>query len=323
MNSQKILDFCAFLNAETTKDICFACHVSPDGDTMGSAFALMSLCQKRGRRAFVFVPDVPPQNLSFLTEEFDNTPFEPEVVVAVDVSTPERLGRDFPYKDRVRAVIDHHKHNGFFDVISLVEEDVCATGLIVGEVFRALGVTPDEKEARALYTAVSTDTGRFCHSNTSPEAPAFAGELARLVPGENFGDLNRSLFVQKEASLLRLQGHLLTHADLWEEEGAVFFVLTQALRRRFGLSEDADTGALVDVLRSFAGYDLCILAKEQAEKGVYKLSVRSEGRYSAHRLCESFGGGGHEKAAGCTLSAKSPRALKKCLIARVRELFSE
>lgn len=318
--NKEFLSFAAFLADESTNDVCFACHVSPDGDTLGSAFALARLVRAQGRRAFVFVPDAIPDSLSFLSEDFDNTPFEPKTVVAVDVSAPDRLGESFLYADRITAVIDHHKNNSFDVPYRWVEPGAAATGLLVLALCDEWKIQPDAAVATALYTAISTDTGRFCHSNTTEAVFAAAARLARAVPEGNFGDLNRRLFVEQSADVLRLKGYILSHAQTWQEHSLVFFALTQKIKRKFGLDETSDLVALVDVIRSFGGYSLFVLAKEQTEPGVYKLSVRSEGTPSAMTLCSYFGGGGHEKAAGCTVRAKNPRDLKKKLLkALVRE----
>lgn len=318
MNGEARKNFSDFLLGDEAGDVCFACHVSPDGDTVGSALALARLLRARGRRAFVYVPGVLPDTLNFLFEDFDNTPFEPKSVVAVDVSTPARLGEAFAYADRVRAVIDHHENNGFSVEYSYVCPGKSATAQLVAEVYDALGEPFDEKSATALYTALSTDTGRFCHSNSTPDVFRLAARLAAAVPGENFGALNRRLFIEKDAARLKLEGYVLSHAVLKRAEGYVFFALTQRLRARFGLiGEEHDLGALVDVLRTFRGFDTCILAKETETRGVYKLSVRTEGELSASDFCAAFGGGGHARAAGCTVQAGSVRALQKVLAERL------
>ncbi len=318
MKSEQLQNFTSFLLSEETDEICFACHVSPDGDTLGSAFALARLARARGRRAFVFVPEEIPETLSFLCEGFDNTPFEPRLVVAVDVSTPDRLGADFPYLDRVKAVIDHHQNNSFETPVFYVEPHVSATGLLVARVYDALGEKITPEAATALYTAVSTDTGRFCHTNTTSDVFSLAARLCACVEEGNFGALNRRLFVEQEKERLALEAYVLSHAETDEDLKCVFFVLTQKLRRRFQLDEKSDLSSLVDVIRRFSGYSVFVLAKEQKERGVYKLSVRTEDAPTAIDLCRPFGGGGHERAAGCTIRAKSPRALKQVFLSSLK-----
>ena len=315
-NERKL--FADFLSSEECENVCFACHVSPDGDTVASAFALAALLRARGRRVFVSLPEAFPKNLSFLFEEFDNTPFEPDVVVAVDVSTPERLG-NFAYADRVRAVIDHHLGNSFDVSVKFVDSSASATGLLVLELYDELGVVPSDFVARALYTAVSTDTGRFCYSNADARTFSAAARLVALTEKGNFADLNRRLFVEKDAARLRVEGYVLSHVETEESLGLVYFALTQKLRKKFRLAPDADLGSLVDVLRTFAGFECAILAKETEERGVFKLSVRTEGSLSANEFCARFGGGGHARAAGATVCAGSEKKLKKLLVCALSE----
>ncbi|MBQ2252729.1 MAG: DHH family phosphoesterase [Clostridia bacterium] len=319
MNKEALHNFASSLLCEETDEVCFACHVSPDGDTLGSAFALARLVRARGRRAFVHVPEAIPETLLFLTEGFDNAPFEPKTVVAVDVSTPDRLGADFPYPDRVRAVIDHHKNNSFDVAVSFVEPEISATGLLVAAVFDEVGEAYTPEVATALYTALSTDTGRFCHTNTTSDVFRLAARLCECVPEGTFGALNRRLFVEQDKAKLALEAYILANAETFDDLGCVFFVLTQKLRRRFGLTEKSDLSSLVDVIRRFSGYSVFVLAKEQSERGVYKLSVRSEATPTAIDLCRPFGGGGHEKAAGCTIRARSARALKKIFLSSLEK----
>ncbi|MBR6530035.1 MAG: DHH family phosphoesterase [Clostridia bacterium] len=305
--------------SEDTQDVCFACHVSPDGDSVGSAVALAMLLRARGRRAFIHLPEALPCTLAFLFETFDNTAFDPKMVVAVDVSTPERLGKGFPYADRVAAVLDHHMANSFDVEHKWVEEEAAATGLLVAALYDEVGEPISADAARALYTAVSTDTGRFCHANTTEDVLATAARLTACVPEGNFEALNRRLFIEKDAARLRLEGYVLTHAVLSDAPRCVYFLLTKKLRKKLGITPDADLGSLVDVLRTFAGYPICILAKE-SEKGVYKLSVRSQEPVSANAFCRVFGGGGHERAAGATVRAKNAFALKKAVFAALADL---
>lgn len=313
--------FADFLSSEKCDNVCFACHVSPDGDTVASAVALASLVRARGRRAFVSLPEEVPASLSFLFEEFENAPFEPSVVVAVDTSTPERLG-NFPYADRVEAVIDHHLGNSFDVPVKLVDSTASATGILVLELYEELGEPLTDFVCRALYTALSTDTGRFCHSNADARSFSAAARLCACCEAGHFAALNRRLFVEKNAARLALEGYVLSHVQTEEALGLVFFVLTQKIRKKFALEKDADLGSLVDVLRTFAGFDVAVLAKETEQKGIYKLSVRTEGAVGANEFCARFGGGGHARAAGATVEARNPRALYRTVCAALSKELS-
>lgn len=318
MKRPDALAFAAFLREETTQDICFACHVSPDGDTLGSAFALVRICRALGKRAFVYVPEPIPKHYRFLEAETENKPFEPKVVVTVDVSAPHRLG-DLPHADRIAYVVDHHRNNAVACDRRFIRDDAAATGLLIYDTALCLDLTIDPALARALYTAISTDTGCFRHSNTTPDVFKVASELAKSVPEQNFADLNRTLFVLKPQSLLRLEAYVLSHAVLDEEHSLVYFCLTERLKKRFRMTDhDADFSSLIDAIRAYEGFDVYCVAR-QCGKRRYKLSLRADsGNVDVCAVCAKFGGGGHTRAAGCTMEGAKNEIYKNLCAALTR-----
>ena len=310
MERPDALAFAAFLRDESTQDICFACHVSPDGDTLGSAFVLARICRALNKRAFVYVPEAIPENYRFLETETENTPFEPRIVVTVDVSAAHRLG-SLPYIDKIAYVLDHHRDNAIECEKRFIREDAAATGLLVYDTALALNLSIDKDLARALYTAISTDTGCFRHPNTTPDVFEVAAALAECVPERNFASLNRELFVLKPQNLLRLEAYVLNHAVLDETHSLVYFCLTDKIKKKFSLNTpDADFSSLIDVIRAFRGFDTYCVAR-QCGKNRFKLSLRADtDKVDVCALCKRFGGGGHTRAAGCTIEGDARRIYK-------------
>ncbi len=308
------LAFAEFLRDRSTQDICFACHVSPDGDTLGSAFALARAARALGKRAFVFVPEAIPRAYRFLAEETENTLFfEPKLVVTVDVSTPQRLGGTID-RSRIAYVVDHHQNNTIACEKRFIREHAAATGLLVYDTLCALDLKIDAATARALYTAIATDTGCFRHSNTTAEVFSVVAELTNCVPEKNFADLNRTLFVLKPPELLRLESYALNHTILDPEHSLAFFCLTDKLKRRFRMAPDADYSSLIDAIRAFEGFDVYCVARQSGARN-YKLSLRADvPGIDVCAICSQFGGGGHTRAAGCTMQG-TPRKIRQALCA--------
>lgn len=314
-NHREIAAFAAFLKAPETRDLCFACHVSPDGDTLGSAAALALLCRRLHKRAFVYCPEPVPDTYAFLVPFFGEA-FEPRSTVCVDVSTTDRLG-NCPYTDRIAYVIDHHCQNSIPCAHKLVEADCAATGELVAAAMDCLDEPFDEDIALCLYTALASDTGCFRHANTTPESFALAARLSAVPKERNFSKINRILFCEKPRSLLLLESYALAHAHTDASLGYVFFAITDRIKRKFGMTaENADFSSVIDILRQFKGYTLFAVARQVGARR-FKVSVRSEEDVDANALCKSFGGGGHLRAAGYNMDA-SPHEIEQRLRAYLR-----
>lgn len=296
--------------------VLVACHRSPDGDACGSAHALAMALRKMGKLARVFCPDSFGAEFSYITEQERDLPFfEPEHFITVDVAAPDMLcGADFT--DRIHVVLDHHRINTVRGEDKYVDPTSASCGQIVLELIEAMGVTPDRPMAKALYTAMATDTGCFRYSNTDKRVHLAVASLCDCVEAGDFYRINKALFETKSPLQLKLEGFALNRFSYAEGGRVAYLAVSLEEQRELGAAYE-DLDCLIGVIRQPEGVLLAICAKER-EAGTYKVSVRSEEGIDASAFCASFGGGGHIAAAGCTLYGTKEEVVSR-LLARAGE----
>jgi phosphoesterase RecJ-like protein len=286
--------------------VAIACHVNPDGDALGSTLAASLGLQQLDKKTFVSWGDPPvtvPFSYAFLPGS--ETVIQPEDVpeadafLALDCGAGDRLGTLEPVarKSEVVINIDHHPGNDMFGSLNVVEESASSTAEIVTHLLLDLGVDIDLDIATCLYTGIVTDTGRFQYSNSSPETLKLAAEL--LSVGVDAPAIAQEVFDSSPFGYLKLQGHVLERARLFEAERFVYSWITQQDLAETGVDLD-ETEKLVDAIRSVRDADVTAMFKQQ-EDGTYRVSLRSKGP-SVGALARTRGGGGHELAAGFTAS---------------------
>ena len=154
-------------------DIVVLTHQNPDGDTLGSAFALYYALTANGKRVRVENEKAIPKKYEFLFERYQHTDFEPKCVVAVDVASTSLFGKGFEhYIDNVELCIDHHKSNTDYAKHTLLNGSVAAACEIVYDVIIEMYKDISNEALLCIYTGISTDCGCFKYSNTTAKAPA-------------------------------------------------------------------------------------------------------------------------------------------------------
>ena len=299
-------------------------HTSPDGDTVGSALALRLTLTKLGKRVTLVLDGRVPHNLRLLPgaecarepERVDNAA-ELErpgtLAVAVDVASAERMGKGRALFLRAArtAQLDHHETNPGFADINCIDGDAPAVAVLVERVRLALGVVLDAEIAACLYAALSTDTGNFVYRNTDAEAFSM---MARLMEtGFPLAELARVLFREKARPHLALLGEALRTLRFGEIAG-MYVSYAQACDAG-ATGEHAD--GVVDYAIDAEGVTMAYFAREQ-ENGSVKVSLRALAPARVDEVAARFQGGGHQLAAGCTLSGPLIEA-----VARIRAALIE
>ncbi|MDX6274887.1 MAG: bifunctional oligoribonuclease and phosphatase NrnA [Frankiales bacterium] len=285
-------------------DVVVACHVSPDGDALGSALAVgiaLSRLGKRVRASFGDDPFVVPEVLDFLpgTELLvppADVPEAPELLVTFDTGSADRLGL---LANRVPAalcclVVDHHATNTNFGTDLLLDTAAAATATMALELVDRLGVALDKDIATCVYTGLTTDTGSFRFAATTPDVHRVAARL--LEAGVEHDLIARRIFDTKSFGYLRLLGCALSRATL--EPQLVWTSVTAQDRREHGVPMDL-VEAVIGVLRITAERDVAVVFKED-DAGRWVVSTRSKGEVDVGSVCAALGGGGHRYAAGFT-----------------------
>lgn len=281
-------------------------HVNPDGDATGSALGVCLMLEKLGKAYIVVNEGETPAKFSFLPrfdllhnlskESLDDT-FG--AVIAVDCADESRMGdvRSLFASGAKLLNIDHHPTNDGFGTVNLIRTDAAATAEILYDVAIAAGVRFDEELALCIYTGLLTDTGGFRYSNTSPRVMEIASKL--LHYGVKPGDvaercLEEITFAHVKILRRALQTLTLSHQNLV----ASITVRPEDFVQEGAVREDA--GGLVNYCRNIEGVEVGVSFVE-SEPGVIKVSMRARDRVDVSSIAKHFGGGGHAKAAGCTM----------------------
>lgn len=287
--------------------VALACHVSPDGDALGSMLGLHHTLGAAGRASlasfpqpFVVAPhylELPGLDLLTRPSEF---PREPEVMVTFDCGSIERLGDLVEPAKRAGEliVLDHHASNDRFGTINVVDPAAAATAVIVYRLVRHLGLELTRDAAVCLYAAIICDTGRFQYDSTTEEVFDISRDL--VSHGVPLARLNRVLFEEHRFDYLRLVGELLQRAVLVPEKRFVWVAVTQDDLRRYGVTME-ETEGLIDLVRRTSEAEVFCVLKEEPD-GTLRVSLRSLGPLDVSALAGARGGGGHRFAAGFTSS---------------------
>jgi phosphoesterase RecJ-like protein len=286
-------------------DVALACHVSPDGDALGSMLGLFHVlrhssidCVASFPTPFVVAPHyrkLPGLDRLTPPHEF---PSEPDVMLTFDCGALGRLGDlERPAKAAHELiVIDHHISNDRFGSINVIDPDAAASGTLVRRLVDHLGLPLDRDAAVCLYTALVCDTGRFQYDSTTPEVFDMAREL--LEYGVPVPDVSRTLFEEHRFAYMQLLGEVLGNAHLVPERRFVWTAVTQDLLNKHQVTMEEVEG-LIDILRRTREANVSCVVKEEGD-GTIRVSLRSLGEIDVCRIAEAEGGGGHRFAAGFT-----------------------
>ncbi len=301
-------------------DIAIITHIMPDGDALGSSLALMHALKDMGKRAFVCDRDEVPGYLRMLpgwetVVMPDALPYPPKAVIAIDCADEGRMGTagSLMQGDLPKAVIDHHETNKTEIVPALVDGESSASGVLVLDVIRELGAEITKEIALCLYAAISTDTGNFSFSNTTPEALQAVAEC--LKAGIDVSDMSYQLFRKKTQGRTKLLGRALNGIEYLEDGQIALIRLRRADFAECGAA-DSDTEGIVNFGIDTAGAEVAILAVERV--GSTKFSLRTRERVSASQVAATMGGGGHARAAGVTLQLPLNEAVEQVLAAFIK-----
>ena len=309
-------------NTCRTLDLCETCdrllaadswliltHQYPDGDTLGSAFALARALRALGKKVRVLNADPIPDKYDFITEGMVWDDFEPTHICAVDVADPRLLGDKLAdYADRVELCVDHHASNTRY-AQNLFLKDYAAAAMLVCEIVNRLGVTIDTAIAEALYTGIATDTGCFKYSNTDPLTHRMAAELMDV--GIRAAQINRAMFDTKSRARIELERLALAGMRFeWNGRCALMPVTQDMLTK--SQAHENDMEGLASIPRAIEGVWVGVTLREIAPDR-YKISVRTGRHANASDICAGLGGGGHAAAAGCTLSGTLPEVIDQIL----------
>lgn len=286
------------------KKILIVTHISPDGDAVGSLLALGLGLKTLKKKCDFYMKDPVPKIYQFLPSQklIKHTLLEKryDLTLLIDVGNSDRVSEPFQCfaGKGVTATIDHHSAGKSDAHHQFCFPKSAATGELVYEILRGLRVKITKAMAINLYTAVSTDTGSFKYSNTTPTTFAVASKLIAL--GVDVAQVAENAYETFTRPRLELMRRALGGLVIHDNQKIAWIILRQedyALTK--ALPEDAE--GLINIPRSLDTVEVAILFKEQKD-GKVKVSFRSRASVDVAKLALTWGGGGHARAAGCTLS---------------------
>lgn len=322
---------------EQAHNIVVTCHVSPDGDALGSVLAFSHYLWRKGKCATPVVPNMYPDFLSWLPgtdkvrvydkheEELAPLLKGADLVVCLDFNTPDRLlGMQgvVEASDAPKIMVDHHlEPAGFCVWVASYPEMSSTCELLYRILTQADGVdTLTYEEATCLYTGMMTDTGCFSYNSNRSEVYYIIGQM--LSKGIDKDKIYRNVFYSYPVDRFRLLGYMLyVKMDYLPEFHAAIMTLTKEEQRRFS-HRKGDTEGFVNIPLQIRKARLSVFLREDMERNnVVRVSLRSVDDFPCNRMAtEFFNGGGHLNAAGgelaCSLDeavAIVRKALKKYL----------
>lgn len=310
MRGQMISASAAASFLERSDKFVILTHASPDGDTLGSAYALADALCALNKRVFVVCPDKIPEKFGYLIKEYEA--FEPETVVAVDIADEKLLGSLYDrYSGRAALCIDHHGSNTKYAEMLYLEADAAAACECIYNVINELGTMITPYMASCLYTGIATDTGCFKFSNTTPRSHRYAAEL--IEKGADYGEINRVMFEVKSRGRIAMERKVLENIEFYYGGRCAVITVTRDMIKETGCPL-GDLDGVTAMSRQIEGVQIGVTIKEKPD-GKYKVSLRTFEPYNAADICAVFGGGGHIRAAGCEFSCDIESAKRQLLSA--------
>jgi len=293
-------------------------HERPDGDAIGSLLGLTLSLRKQGKRAVAVIPGGLPERFASLPGgEWVRSgwPADPTPVIAVDCADQERIAPPWPPAWPPPDVnIDHHATNTRFGQVNLIDPRATATAEVLYDLASELGLPLDADVATNLLAGIVTDTIGFRTDNVTPAALRKAAALVEA--GGRLQEVYERLLTQRPLASARYWGAGLSH--LQRQGDVLWSHLTLDDRVAAGYEGDDDAD-LVNFLSTVDGASVTVLFVEQPGSKV-KVSWRARGGVDVSRLAQTFGGGGHEPAAGATLDGRLEDVERLVLTATARSL---
>ena len=308
-------------------------HVRPDGDALGSAAAMVLGMRQKGIDAEVLLLSHLPRKYAFVFHDAgivhhdvergwpERFPFDRfDAFLVVDTGTWSQLPG---LRERIanwnvpKLVVDHHLTQEDWADLKLVVTAAAAAGEIVGELLDRWGVMLDQSIASALFIAVASDTGWFQFSNTRPQTLRLAARL--MEAGVDTDRMYQLLYQNERAERVALQTRAQQSLELLED-GRLAVMRVRKTDFEETRADVPDTENLINVPLQIRTVEVSILLVEPREGGAIRVSLRSKGQVDVARFAETFGGGGHARAAGLKVDGAFDPAHDRVVAAMVERM---
>ncbi len=293
--------------------IVIVAHVAPDGDAIGSSLGMLHFLESQEKTVNIIVPNAFPDFLKWMPgskdilfydryKEFaDKLIAEADIVCCLDFNAVNRIDR---MKDAVKAsnakkiLVDHHLHPEEFCDITMSYSQISSTSELVFRLICRMGYFSDitKEGAECIYTGMMTDTGGFTYNSNNQEIYFIISEL--LSKGIDKDDIYRKVYNTYSESRLRLMGYVLSQMKVYPDHHAALISLTKKEQGQFDYIR-GDSEGFVNIPLSIKGVIFSCFLREDTERPMIKISLRSVGTFPCNQLAaEFFNGGGHLNASG-------------------------
>ena len=302
--------------------VALSTHINADGDGCGSEVGLALLLAQRGLHVHIVNPTPWPELFRFLLPDVTERSAEGvgalrgiDMLIVLDISDVKRLGG---LADTVRGlkvprvVIDHHipSDDRAGDVL-LADTSACATGELVYDLACELELEITPGIAKALYSAILTDTGGFRFSNTTPRCHAVAADL--LSVGVDPEEIYQRVYASAPAGRVRLLAEVLQTLGVDEAKGLSWLSMHAGALEQYDVRQE-DLDGIVEHARSIAGTRMAVFFRDLGH-GKVKASFRSTGAVDVNAFARTFGGGGHARASGALIAGSLDEVRERVLTA--------
>ncbi len=293
-------------------------HIRPDGDTVGSAAALCEIFKALGREARYTCDDAIPERLAFLLSDFRREDVTDGYgAISIDVASPSQMGA-LADKVKVEFMIDHHALSTPFAPHYTLPAASSAGEVLYGIAKELEGrglIKISPRLAYLLYAAISSDTGGFVFSNATEATYRAAADLVAL--GIDHADINHRLFMSKSKEQILAEGFTASKIKTSADGRISYATISRGEIDALGV-DIAYFDCAIDVVRSLLGAEIAFIVKE-TDRGL-KASMRSTGANVAE-IAAKHGGGGHIRAAGCAVDAKSVEEAADILLSELEAII--
>ena len=297
-----------------SNNIVLISHVNPDGDALGSSLAMYNILKNMGKNVTIVNMTDLASYLDFLPN-FDKVkkqlPKKIDLMISFDCGSFDRLGID--EKPSFLINIDHHISNTNYGDINLIE-NIASASQVVFNLLEANNVKIDKDSAICIYTALVTDTGNFQYESVTDEVFRVASELVKCGVEPQF--ISKMLYERDRLSRLRFLAKALDTLELYLEGKVGIVEVTNELMAITGAIKD-DTDGLVNMVRKLETVEVAMMLREE-ENGDIKISLRSKNYVDVSKIAVKYGGGGHIRASGATISGKNFASIKEMLIKDIK-----
>lgn len=303
---------------KAAKSIAVFPHINEDPDALCSCFAFAEVLRNMGKEAVCYVNDNVEKHLGFIQGEYvvydENGVYSHDLALCLDCGDLERLDRRRKLFDQIgnSVNIDHHITNTNFADENYIDGNASATGEILYDVFKYMGAELNDKIARYLYIAITSDTGGFKYSSVSPKTMRIAANLLEF--DFDHAEVARLLFDTYSLNVIKLKSEIMQNIRSYGDGKISIVTVSDDIYSRYGV-EVKEAPNIVDIPRCVEGTEIAVCIKHQNDS--IRVSMRSNGSANVADVAVKFGGGGHAKAAGCsiegTLEEAEKRIVEECL----------